>query len=501
MSAISSRFPVRSAVSAVRFIIDLTLIATFLVGFGLQAQAQTDPGPRPGPSDAGGPYSKLNDQEQKLFWAGWAKFKEVVSVSGAIENERGVGLGPTFNGNSCAACHSQPAAGGSSPGPRSPQVRQLAYKGGRLGLARQNNPQVGLATLDRVAGGDQVVPPFISADGPIRVARFITKPDGTLDGNVHDIYTIAGRGDAPGCVMAQPDFKRETASGNVVFRIPIPVFGDGLIEAVPDATLIANLNSTATQRRALGIGGRFNRSANDGTITRLGWKAQDESLLIFGAESYNVEIGGTSEIYPNKRDGIASCVFNPLPEDKIRMGAAVSGTYPPASYASDVNNFANFMELLGPPTPTTHSPSELRGKALFSKLGCAMCHSPNLTTGSSAFTGMSHIVVHPYSDYALHHMGPGLADHVCQGLATGDEFRTAPLWGLGQRLFFLHDGRTSELLVAIEDHASTASRMQPRPRLTCGHEAPQSEATQVIRRFNALSPSEKQDLLNFLRSL
>jgi CxxC motif-containing protein (DUF1111 family) len=98
-------------------------------------------------------------------------------------------------------------------------------------------------------------------------------------------------------------------------------------------------------------------------------------------------------------------------------------------------------------------------------------------------------------------MGPGLADHICQGLAAGDEFRTAPLWGVGQRLFFLHDGRTTDLLAAIEIHASKESRSKPRSRDTCGREAQHSEANEVIRRFNALSSSQKQDILNFLRSL
>jgi len=348
-----------------------------------------------------------------------------------------MGLGPTFNGNSCAMCHAQPAAGGSSPSPVSPQVRRLIVRKNHLVLVSELNPQAGLATLDRAQGGNQNVPAFITPNGPVRVARFIRNPDGTLDGDVHDIHTIAGRVDAPGCLLPQPDFAGEMAKHNVVFRIPIPTFGDGLIESVPDATLIANLNSTASQRHVLGIGGRFNRSPNDGTIMRFGWKAQNKSVLIFAAESYNVEIGATSEAFPNKRDQRPGCIFNPLPEDKIRLRPLAKDAYPPSEFASDVTNFAAFMELSAPPTPTTRSASELRGKALFSQVGCALCHSPTLRTGPSAFTGMSHVVIHPYSDYAPHHMGPGLADHISQGFAGGDEFRTAPLWGLGQRLFFL----------------------------------------------------------------
>jgi CxxC motif-containing protein (DUF1111 family) len=98
-------------------------------------------------------------------------------------------------------------------------------------------------------------------------------------------------------------------------------------------------------------------------------------------------------------------------------------------------------------------------------------------------------VIHPYSDFAIHNMGPGLADQISQGLAGGDEFRTAPLWGLGQRPFFLHDGRETDLLRVIADHASQGNSQFP------------SEANQVVQNFNGLSASDKQGILNFLRSL
>lgn len=97
---------------------------------------------------------------------------------------------------------------------------------------------------------------------------------------------------------------------------------------------------------------------------------------------------------------------------------------------------------------------------------------------------MSNVSYQPYSDFALHHMGAGLADGIVQGSAGSDQFRTAPLWGVGQRLFFMHDGRTSDLLLAIRTHSSNGS-----------------EANTVIRNFNSLSASQIQDVLNFLRSL
>jgi CxxC motif-containing protein (DUF1111 family) len=424
-------------------------------------------------------------------------FREVDSVSGTIAGEAGRGLGPTFNGNSCAQCHAQPATGGTSPAPFSPQVPQ-------------QNPQVALATLH---GAQNTVPSFITPNGPVREARFIavdpTTLNSPLDGGVHGLYTIRGRSDAPGCTLTQPNFTFQLANANVSFRIPTPVFGLGLVENTPDAALQANLSANSSQKSALGIGGRLNTTGNDGTVTRFGWKAQNKSLEIFAGEAYNVEQGVSNEVFQNERSAVAGCVFNSTPEDHTQIGAGG------ATSPSDVISFALFMRLSAPAAPTTHTTSELNGQSLFSSIGCALCHSPSLTTATSPFTGMSNVTYHPYSDFALHHMGADLLDGVEQGTAGPDEFRTAPLWGLGQRLFFLHDGRTSDLLTAILEHSdgggqcttrqtaesftddSNGSIYQPQTSSRfCG-----SEAESVTTNFKNLSTSQKQDILNFLRSL
>ncbi|MGA7410002.1 MAG: di-heme oxidoredictase family protein, partial [Bryobacteraceae bacterium] len=348
----------------------LLIVAPFFAG---SVQAQTDPGPRPGPAAAGGPFRGLNEEESNLFWAAKDRFNEATSVSGGIG--RGAGLGPTFNGSSCAGCHAQPSAGGSSPSPASPQVRRLVLQNNRIVLAPAINPEVELATLDRVPGGSQTVPSFITPDGPVRVARFIRKPDGALDGSVHDIYSIAGRADAPGCVLPQTDFAEQMEKHNVVFRIPTPTFGAGLIEAIADDTLIANWTASARQRQALGIGGRFNRSTNDGTISRFGWKAQNKSLLLFAAESYNVEEGVTNDIFPDKRDHVPGCLFNALPEDTTRLRLREGSTFEPSGYASDLVNFAAFMRLMAPPEPAVFDGSTQNGAKLFHSTGCVFCHS------------------------------------------------------------------------------------------------------------------------------
>jgi CxxC motif-containing protein (DUF1111 family) len=369
-------------------------------------------------------------------------------------------------------CHAQPAIGGSSPGPGSPQ-HPIA------------NPQVSLATLD---GATNSVPPFITADGPVREARFIAAPGhGALrDGGVHGLFTIRGRRDAPGCELAQPDFARELVNRNVVFRIPTPLFGLGLVENTPDATLAANLAADRDAKCALGITGRLNTSSNDGTVTRFGWKAQNKSLLIFAGEAYNVEQGVSNENFPNERSAVAGCVFNPTPEDSTNLLNQDDGTATgtASKMSSDVVNFALFIRLSAPPAPAPLSTEAINGERLFESVGCAHCHSPSLTTAASPFTGMSKVTYHPYSDFALHRMGRRLADGVEQGLAVGAEFRTAPLWGVGQRLFFLHDGRSADLADAVEAHAG-----------------PGSEANAVVRDFNALDPSDQAALLAFLRAL
>lgn len=469
-------------------------------------QAQVDPGPRAGAAGSGPPVPTLNANEKAFWKAGQLVFEKTFSVSGGLAGEPGVGLGPAFNGNSCVMCHSQPAVGGSSPGLTSPQNSVP-------------NPQVALATLD---GATNSVPFFVTLSGPVREARFVLNPDGSLDGGVHNLYTIAGRVDAPGCFLSQPDFNTAQANNNIIFRIPTPTFGLGFVENTPDATLQANLSANATDKTPLGIAGHFNSNGNDGTVTRFGWKAQNKSLLIFAGEAANVELGVSNDNFPNERFAVPGCVFNPTPEDTTHIlnpnGGGTTGTANEMS--ADIVNFAvAFMRLNATPVPAPPTPSTLNGQVLFGPpsaggVGCSLCHTPSLTTAASPRTGMGNFTYQPFSDFAVHHMGAGLADGVTQGTAGPDEFRTAPLWGVGQRLFFLHDGRTTDLLQAIKDHASAAgsdcttvqdhelfilNAQHFNTNVTIHHCG--SEADGVIKSFNALTPSQQQDILNFLRSL
>jgi CxxC motif-containing protein (DUF1111 family) len=425
---------------------------------GTASQA-LDPGVRKGAPGAGGPLANLGPYAS-YFQAALTRFQEVDSVTGNQPGSNGSGLGPRFNADSCAECHAQPAIGGSSPAV---------------------NPQVAGAT---VFNADNQVPPFVTSNGPVREARFIRNPDGSPDGGVHDLYTITGMSDAPNCKIQQPNFAQALAQNNVIFRIPTPVFGAGLVEQITDTNILAGVSVPI--KAVLGISGQPNLSGNDGTVTRFGWKAQNKSLLMFAGEAYNVEQGVTNLLFPNERDETPGCLVNPLPEDNFNTSDESSGVAPPMGYAPDIENFAMFMRLSAPPAPVSPlSGAAQFGSQIFNMIGCAMCHTPTLKTGStSTFTNAQNQAVNAFSDFLLHHMGQGLADNVSQGLATGDQFRTAPLWGVGQRIFFLHDGRTNNLVGAIEAHRSSGS-----------------EANQVINNFNQLSAGQAEALLQFLRSL
>jgi CxxC motif-containing protein (DUF1111 family) len=461
------------------------------------AGAQTDPGVRAGAINgqpgatatnplplasvsANNPTGVLD-----FFNNGLGRFQDTEAISGAANN----GLGPRFNFNQCSGCHSQPTVGGT---------------GGA------NNPQF-TAIANGIAGPNDTTPFFITQHGPTREARFpfFFNSNGTANtnapnGGVETLFTVSGLPLANGCTLAQPSFAAAAAANNLIFRIPTPVFGAGLVENIDDSTLIAVHTSNAGN--GLGISGTFNHNGNDGTIARFGWKAQNKSLLLFAGEAYNVEMGISNEMFMQDRplpgedilgSGLPANCLNltgtGYPEDTTNF-TPTSGTpgttAANATILSDIEGFAQFMRLLAPPVQSTTTPggsaSISNGQSLFSSIGCAVCHTTTIksTQPSNITSSLGDVAVAAFSDFEIHHMGTGLADNVSQGTAGGDQFRTAPLWGLGQRIFFLHDGRTTDLLAAIEAHQSNGS-----------------EANQVEANFDSLSASQQQDILNFLRSL
>ncbi len=225
-----------------------------------------DPGVRRSGADNTSPQPMpgLSAEELAFFQDGLNRFNTVEMVSGAKANE-GNGLGPRFNSNQCASCHSQPNVGGSSPA---------------------TNPLLEVAAA---AGASNTVPmvsrrPGTGQGSEIRYLKWRLRRWG-----VHDLFVVSGRYDAGSCGIEQPNFgppgNPVTGRGgnpNIVYRIPTPTFGAGLIEAIPDSAILANMNANAAQKGQSGVkghansvlGGNMNLSANDGTVTRFGWKAR-----------------------------------------------------------------------------------------------------------------------------------------------------------------------------------------------------------------------------------
>src|SRR5262249_8429853 len=208
-----------------------------------------DPGVRDGAAGAGGAIAGLTNNELAVFAAGNTDCVEEEPVR--------EGRAPTMTLDGCGGCHLPPGVGGTSP---------------------PVNPQIAFANK---AGATNVMPSFITRNGPVREARFVRNADGTPDGGVHDLFTIAGRSDAPGCGLRQPDFEHELARRNVIFRIPTPVFGTGLIEQIPDRAILANQAAEMPIKKSMRIQGRpnitlagrtisgqANLNGNDGTVAR-----------------------------------------------------------------------------------------------------------------------------------------------------------------------------------------------------------------------------------------
>jgi len=249
-----------------------------------------------------------------------------------------------------------------------------------------------------------------------------------------------------------------------------PLFGLGLVDAVPDATFeaLARMQARSTPETA----GRTNKVtdiANKVVVGKFGWKAQVPTLFQFAGDAYLNEMGITNPLFPNENCPQGDCSLlsgNPAP------GLNDDG--------AGVEAFANFMTLLAPPPRGLITNDVAAGEVIFMSLGCANCHVPALKTGSHAVKAIAHQTFFPFSDFLLHDMG-NLGDGIEQGQATGREMRTAPLWGLREIKRFLHDGRAATIDQAIRAHDGQGAAARDG--------------------FIALPPDSKSKLRSFLDSL
>jgi CxxC motif-containing protein (DUF1111 family) len=362
---------------------------SILVGASLLAYGQ----------DFGNSLSRLTSQQTTDFQAGRAAFLAEEGISD--------GLGPVFNDRACGNCHSTPNPGGGS--------NVVEH---RFGMTRNG-----------------AFDPLISEGGSLQ--------------------QVGGIGPEPGPNGAPCDYVGEVIPADatiVAERRTTPLFGLGLVDAVPDSTFLQlaedqkkktpAIAGTVSQVPLLDSKGNSTGTA----VGKFGWKAQNPTLFQFAGDAYLNEMGITNPQFPNENCPQGDCallVCNPVP-----------GVNDPTG--SDVAAFTDFMTLLAPPPRAPIDNDAKNGEKEFTKIGCNGCHVDTLQTGDSPIAALNHVTFHPYSDFLLHDMG-NLGDGIQQNSATGRLMRTAPLWGVRVLTRFLHDGRASTLQEAIADHDGQAS--------------------------------------------
>lgn len=392
------------------------------------------PGSGGGPPMFGDPIPGLTDEQLALFVEGQTLFDAILTEA--------EGLGPIFNKEGCGTCHNagptgEPAIGGA----------------GSITVTR----------FGRFAGKGQF-DPMEEYGGSLRQMAAIND----------------------GCEELVPP-----EAEIVISRITTPALGAGLIEAIPDETLLALADPD--DANGDGISGKahivFDPWQQSDRVGRFGWKAQVATLDTFSADASLNEMGMTNVLFGMENDPngvfppeLADCDAVADPED-----------VPDANGMSKFNKMAVFQRLLAPP-PRVPLLSG-RGFALFRQIGCDDCHTPVMFTGDSDIAPLSHRPVFLYSDLLLHDMG-ALGDEIVQGDAEGTEMRTSPLWGLRVRPAFLHDGRAANenldlrIREAIEGVAV--------PVVLPGHAG---EAAASRNAWLALPPEDQQDIIDFLKSI
>ena len=343
---------------------------------------------------AGDPLGGLTPEQIAAFEVGREDFAEI--------EEADEGLGPVMNNTGCGVCHDNPATGGSSA-----------------------------AGLTEVRFG------FTGPDGSF-------DPLAELGGSLQQLQGIGEVEEVPGCEGVVFNAEVVPPEANTVGgRLTTPLFGLGLVDAVPDDELRALAAAEAII--APDTAGRVSEVTNITTgqpdVGRFGWKAQVATLADFSGDAYLNEMGITNPLFPSESCPQGNC-------DAL----ACDPTPDPEDDGTALNNFTTFTTLLAPLPTLPVKGQAVVGAGVFAAIGCADCHTPALVTGSSADPVFDGVTFHPFSDFLLHDMG-SLGDQIVQGGTGAGEMRTAPLWGARVRTSFLHDGRASNLTDAILAHA------------------------------------------------
>jgi CxxC motif-containing protein (DUF1111 family) len=395
---------------SIRRLIVILLAAAVLLELVLSARvlsAQSRPG-------FGEPLADLPASLLAAFEEGRQRF--------AMEETPATGLGPVFNGRSCLTCHRVPLPGGSGGSGEAFVIR--------FGLQAPGQP----------------FNPLLNVGGPSLQRRSVAE-------------------DLESCQLAGEMLPHEANA--VGRRQPAPLFGLGLIQAIPESAIAARADPDDADGD--GIAGRPNVS--NGVIGRFGWKAAVATVADAVGLSLIGELGITNFLYPNE-----------LSPQGVPHASGCKITADIEDFdASRLAGITAFLSFMSAPPRGSITEAVVRGETLFAQTGCSSCHTPVMKTGPNALPGLNHVDVPLYSDLLTHDMGGALDDRIAEGAAGGERWRTAPLWGLRARQFYLHDGRTSDLTTAIALHGGEA-----RPSRDL---------------FANLSAAQRADLLAFLRSL
>jgi CxxC motif-containing protein (DUF1111 family) len=389
------------------------ILAAF-AGGSLIALSTLSIGGGPGPS-FGDPLPKLTPAQRASFVAGKSSFLNVETVA--------TGLGPVFNDVSCVACHSSPAPGGGST--------TIETRFGRV-VNGQFDPMTEF-------GGSLIQRQGIGLYNGVNFVGEVVPPQATVS---------AGR--------------RTT-----------PLFGLGLVNAVPDSTFqqLASLEQQYTKSTAGRANILIDQATGEDIVGRFGWKCQQGSLFTFSGDAYLNEMGITTPLFPSENCPQGNCAL-------LEANPAASNPNEPDN--DDLQAFTSFMSLLAPPPQVALSSSAKSGARTFVAIGCANCHFPALQTGRNSIAALNNVTFFPYSDFLLHDMG-SLGDGIAQAGAGQTEMRTAPLWGVREITSFLHDGRATSLSQAILAHAG--------------------QGLAARNQFAVLSKNDEADLIAFLNSL
>ena len=368
------------------------------------------------PAGAGVPLPGLTPIEFTEFRLGLDDFTEVETAE--------EGLGPAFNGTSCAVCHNLPAIGGGGV------IAEV-----RAGYRDADGVHIGLNPA-----GDTLI-------------HMLSTPSHACQPQIPDDVNVIAR------------------------RAPIPLFGAGLVEAIPDDSIRAL--EDPFDRNGDGVSGRAalvtDLASGDRRVGRFGWKAQHATLLAFGADAYRNEMGITNELLPSEfsfgitAEQMRRC--DPIPDPEDRRD--------PRTGRRGIDNFESFMKFLAPIARSHLDATTTEGERIFAAIGCATCHVPAMETGPSSNPLFHRRRVELFSDLLLHDVGIG--DGIPQGVAEANEIRTPALWGLRFRRPLLHNGSAATIEEAIERHAV--------------------EAILARRGFTQLSAEDRARLLLFLKSL